>query len=484
MPRPGIPLLAGAAIALAAGGVRARGLFSDLWLDEIWSLNTAFGARSWLDVFLRFNIDNNHHLNTLYLLAVGEGAGAVPYRLLAFVCGVLSVVVAAAIAARDGRSSGVVAALTFGSSYLLAFYSSEARGYAPVVLFSLLGWYVVQRYDDTHRWRWVLALSVCTLAGVMAHRTYGFFLVGVYVWFDFHTQRRSPIRAATRLTWRAFALPIALVVVFAAIAFRNTTVGGGPSYRLDLVLAQTLSSLGSGPATGANMWAVAGLVGLLFVAALIDRWRAHDDRWIFSIITVVVLPLILGLAGRPETLSARYFIVPATFALLAISIFLGQALERGGLSRLVALVATGTLVSLGLIRAVDERSFDRGGYRRAITEMLSETQGRTVSVASSDRFGGHDFRTRMIIDYYGRTMVAQGRLEYIDEASYPSSGTDWMIVESLDPRAGANEYRDRFDRVFRLYRDYPASDLSGITWHLYRRADGLAGRRPERPVLR
>ena len=71
------PWPAAAAVALAAAAMRVRGLFSDLWLDEIWSLDGAFAARHWWDVFLRFNLDNNHHLNTLYLFMIGDGASAV-----------------------------------------------------------------------------------------------------------------------------------------------------------------------------------------------------------------------------------------------------------------------------------------------------------------------------------------------------------------------------------------------------------------------
>ncbi len=327
-----IPFLAATAIALGAAALRARGLFADLWLDEIWSLNGAFGVRSWWDIFVRLTIDNNHHLNTLYLLLIGDGASAVQYRLLAFVTGVLAVLVAAVIAARDGRASAVVAALLFGSSYLLVFYSSEARGYAPVVLFSLVAWLVVLRHAEAPSTAAVIALSACTLAGVMAHRSYGFFLVGAYVWFDFHQQRRSKIRAATRLSLRTFAVPLALVLAFAVIAFRNTTVGGGPAYRLHTIIAQTLSSLGSGPAHGWAMWLMAALVAVLFAAALIDRWHARDDRWVLYLTSVVLIPAVLGIA-QPSVLTPRYFIVPAAFALLAISIWLGRAIERGGIAR-------------------------------------------------------------------------------------------------------------------------------------------------------
>ena len=136
------------------------------------------------------------------------------------------------------------------------------------------------------------------------------------------------------------------------------------------------------------------------------------------------------------------------------------------------------LAGLGLWRALDEQSFDRGGYRSAITEMLSAVQGGAVTVSTSERFGGHDFRTKMVLDYYRRTVSGSERLQYVEETMYPLTGTDWIIVESLLPRPGGSVYRDRHERVFRLHRDYLTSELSGITWHLFRRVDGSAPARP------
>ncbi len=75
----------------------------------------------------------------------------------------------------------------------------------------------------------------------------------------------------------------------------------------------------------------------------------------------------------------------------------------------------------------------------------------------------------MVVDYYVRAAGGPPRLTYVDEASYPTAGTDWIIVESLDARPGEPEFRDRFGHVFRLVSEYPTGELSGITWRLYRR---------------
>ena len=455
-----------AAIVLGAAAVRVPGLFSDFWLDEIWSLDNALAAASWTDIF-RIRFDNNHHLNSLYLWLIGDGAPLPVYRLPAFAAGIASVVAARALAAREGRFPAIVTCVTFSLSYLLVYYSSEARGYALVVLFSLAGWLVVQRHAERPSKGHILVLAACAVLGVMAHRTFVLFLVGAYVWFDVHAQRRYPIRQATRLTWSLFALP-AVIVAVGVIALRNTTVGGGPAYWIWNIYAKTASTLVGGPASGTLMWIVAAIVAGLFVAALVQDIRAGDDRWIFYGTTVVIVPVILGLFGRPETVSPRYLIVPAAFALLSISISVGRGLEKTGRIRLLALVSTALLVGLGLTHF---RPINRGQYRSAIGEMLAATTSEPVTVASGDRFGGHAFRTTMVLNFYRRRMTDGPRVSYIDANRYPTSGAEWMIVESPDPESASPVYRDRFGRNFRLQQEYLASEISGVTWHLYRRAD-------------
>ena len=56
-----------ATIGLLAVGARLPGLFTDLWVDEIWSLHDVLALQSWTDIFVTLRIDNNHHLNGLWL---------------------------------------------------------------------------------------------------------------------------------------------------------------------------------------------------------------------------------------------------------------------------------------------------------------------------------------------------------------------------------------------------------------------------------
>src|SRR4030095_2382276 len=127
-----LPLVAGAVFVLGAA-LRPPGLSTDLQLDEVWSIQNAVAADSWFDL-LRLKIDNNHHLTSMYMYALGPDTPAVVYRLLAYISGVAVVPLAWLVGSRDSPTTAVVTALLFATSAAFVFYSSEARGYATALL--------------------------------------------------------------------------------------------------------------------------------------------------------------------------------------------------------------------------------------------------------------------------------------------------------------------------------------------------------------
>ena len=458
-----ILLLAGAA------ALRAPGLFSDLWLDEIWSLELVRGARSWTDVFLRITLDNNHHLNSLYLYVVGEGAPASVYRLLAFAAGIGTVAGAWAVTKRDGRVTQALAGIMFGTSYLMVFYSSEARGYAPVVCLSLWAWFFLEHHSRDPRPRYMLGLAICCLLGALAHRTFAFFLVGGYVWYDAHQQRSGrSLRNATRVTLAAFGLPFTLVALLAMIAWRGTTLGDGPVETPGAIALRTLSYLGGWTGGGPLAWVAATLVAILFTASLALFWRRHDDRWILFLTTSVVLPLIFVAAGQPVVLSPRYFLVPSTFVLLAVASAVGWVLRERGIRRFLATAAAVAVIAPNLAAAFRPDAFNRGQYRAAMSDAALDARSSTVSVGSDGRFRGHEFRTRMLVDHHGRAALPGVDVRYVTSADATGEGPAWVIAESLTHDSPAQTV-DWGGRTYSFHRTYSAGGLSGISWHLYRR---------------
>ena len=108
-----VPVAAWSAVAaLAAAGLVLRLLAADgaLWTDEAWSALHAAEVQTPLGVFLFINHDNNHHLYSLWLQAIGLQASPLLARAPAIIAGTLAILVAAMIGARRSAAAAIVAA--------------------------------------------------------------------------------------------------------------------------------------------------------------------------------------------------------------------------------------------------------------------------------------------------------------------------------------------------------------------------------------
>jgi uncharacterized membrane protein len=159
-------------LALAGLALRIAAAHGGLWTDEAWSVIYAAQARDPIGVFLRINHDNNHHLYSLWLQAIGPAAAPLLARAPAIAAGTLCIIVAALLAGRRSRLAGLVAALLFAVSPILVALGSEARGYAMMLLAALMMLLLVSDAIDGHaargaRW-WLAALA---LFGMFSHLT-------------------------------------------------------------------------------------------------------------------------------------------------------------------------------------------------------------------------------------------------------------------------------------------------------------------------
>lgn len=89
--RPGVQTMAAliglSGLALILRLAAAQG---ELWLDEIWSLTLISGLQRWWDVFWRISHDNNHFLNSAWLLIAGPEASVLTRRAFSIALGVAS----------------------------------------------------------------------------------------------------------------------------------------------------------------------------------------------------------------------------------------------------------------------------------------------------------------------------------------------------------------------------------------------------------
>src|SRR4051812_23893317 len=125
-------------MTILAAGLRLPGIFTDFSFDEIWSLNLAHEAGSIAKIF-SLHHDNNHWLNTIFLLVLGDQHNWVWYRTLALVTGIAVIPLAGIVARRHFDAfAGVIAMVFLAFSFLFVSYSSEARGYAPATCFAMV----------------------------------------------------------------------------------------------------------------------------------------------------------------------------------------------------------------------------------------------------------------------------------------------------------------------------------------------------------
>jgi hypothetical protein len=93
-------------------------------------------ARAASAILLEVHHDNSHVLHPCYVRWLGADAGPASLRILAVVSGVLSVPLAAGVLWKTGRAEAFVVACLCACSYVLLVYTSEARGYGPMLVFT------------------------------------------------------------------------------------------------------------------------------------------------------------------------------------------------------------------------------------------------------------------------------------------------------------------------------------------------------------
>ncbi len=478
-------------IALSVA-IRIPALFSDFWLDELWSLSATQGLTSAVEVFTKLNSDNNHHLNSLFLYALGDQRYWELYRIPSILSGVAIVLLAWWIARPKGFLEAVLASTLTSFSYLLIHYSSEARGYSLAVMFSFAGFYALRRFADQRTWPWAIVFWGCTVLGTLAHLTYLYFFLAALIWLPLHQRKKQADGAP--VVWplvQAFCVPVTFLLLFYLTVIRHIVLQGIPYYgKLD-ILVHTLSLVGGGPPGGPAGVAVSLFVLLVLLAAILWHRRRNPPLGAFYLV-VVIYPAILF--SVREELLPRYVLVSVAFGLLALSGLLADFFRRGPAAKvLVVAVLALYMVGNGLYTEQLIR-YGRGGYRSALLYMEGHTSGPVITVASNHYVpnnrvesntsepvitGAEDryFPNRLLLKYYERFLQPGKSLAYYSGNEYPSNGTQWFLLDSFSRFDQTPfEFRDPHGNTYRLERQYPHSFWSGVTWHLYQRVQRARGR--------
>jgi hypothetical protein len=358
----------GAVIAIALAGLALRlvAAHGALWTDEAWSVIYAAQARDPIGVFLRINHDNNHHLYSLWLQAIGPGASPLLARAPAIIAGSLAITVAALLVARRCRIGGIVAALLFAFSPTMLVFGSEARGYAMMLLAGLTMLLLVGDALDGRRvrgarWR----LAGLAVFGMFSHLTMAAPVALAALWFYLERRPELGPRAALPATLRLMGPALAatagvILFVFAAAAASPAGMRlGGYAPFSERDFAAALDDLGvwsAGIATPLPLLAPAMVAAAaLFIFYRRPEWLGSHAR-LYALL-LLALPLAV-LALRPgNTGFPRYYLICAVGLLLLLSEWIGRGLaarapvRAGAAALLAAILVVGTYGDVRLIAA-------------------------------------------------------------------------------------------------------------------------------------
>ncbi|MGN6374206.1 MAG: hypothetical protein ACTHMG_01485 [Sphingomonas sp.] len=382
--------LAVAALTALGLGLRVAAARGALWLDEAWSAQFAMAAKTAVGVFFTIHHDNNHLLNTLWLQLVGPDAPPMLQRALAIVCGTAMVPAAALFAGQRSRLAGVVAAFVFAISPIMVTYGAEARGYAPMMLATLVALVVTDRWLEAPTGRASLWLSLCALLGTLAQFLMVASLAAIAGWLFFELRRTKGPNPALRQTTALMigpALIAGLVLGVVAVAAWGSATG----FEVGSYSAFRFADWHRALATASGWTIGAGALGaapLLFVAVLVIGavlWRRRDSRAPLYAMAVLAYPLAfvvlrIGNAGEP-----RYYLLAMLVLLLLLADLGAASLRSGGIGRiaavvLLALFTAGSLHLDGVIAANR-----RGDPALAIAAMKQRAPDGTTLAVANDR---------------------------------------------------------------------------------------------------
>ncbi|MEO8335154.1 MAG: hypothetical protein ABI664_09280 [bacterium] len=454
-------------LLVAAAALRLSGFAHDLWLDEVWALRVATEMSSPLDVFTLHH-EINHHLNTLWLHLVGPNAPLAFYHLPSYMLGVASVGLAGAIGWRRGAAVGAATMLVFALSYEMVLYSTEARGYAAVVFFSLLAFLAVESYAETRRSRWLGVFWCASVLGLLSHPVFAAFLGALVTWSAWTSwqSKRSPGVALRELAL-VYGIPVAALAALWLFDLRLVVGGGGtPSASLIDVYGGALAwAVGTARAAPLQLASCIAAVALI-VAGIRGTKREGDDRRVLYSAGIVVFPVLLVLVRGSDVIYVRHFVTAAIFLLLLLGQLLGDWWSDGRRTRAVAVASA--FAAINLWNVADLAMHGRGQYREAIAYMAAQGDGDATITIGSD----HDFRVGTELAYYLPRAETTRRLEFVPQGQWPDNGPLWLIVHR-ESNASLNNIAPVIEpgpgMRYALARSFPSAPLSGLHWFVYRR---------------
>lgn len=441
---------------------------NDLWMDEIWSIELVRELHSALGVFTQTHHDNNHYLNSLFIYFLGQRGNWGGYRILAEVTGIGAIALAWIIGARRDRWTAFFSMFLISFSYVLILYSSEARGYAPLIFFCFLCFLILQSFFDKPSWQLASLFSLSVVIGFTSHLTFLIFLCASLIWFWVRLFRLQ-FSLAGIAAWTAalYAIPFIYLGALYFIDLRHLQIGGGTPISVLDGYGATLAWVVGGP----NASSLQLLTGALSVAGLLAGFfiliTERSDEWIFFLAVTVIIPLSMPLFEHGTLHYVRYFIVAFAFMLLLLGRVLARLWRSGSGGQILSGLFCLLFVALNAQDVASLFKYGRGHLAEAINFMDQKTKEQPPS------FGGQqDFRIQFMLGFYWREMMGDKPANYYDHDHWPAEGPEWVVFHKesfVQPLPPGKRFTDKFGNWYELVRTYPTAPLSGVHLFLYRK---------------
>lgn len=338
-----------AALTCSALLLRAIGLDSGLWIDEIYSLVDSFRP-ALAQIVTVFPRDNQHPLYSVLahiaIAAFGEAPWAI--RLPALLFGVASVPLLYALGLQvTDRREALLSAALLTVSYHHVWFSQNARGYTALAFFALLSTWLLLRNLERPAAGTLVAYSIAVALGTYTHLTMAFVLAGHALVMTGRNLRRDGDGRRWRdgaWPWIGFALAGLLILLcYAPILAqvqqfflnRPSALKGvsTPSWAAGEAIKGLMLGLGAGTGTVAAV--VVAVAALLFGAGLASYARRAPLA--LALFVAPGVATLLGAVVARGTLYPRFF-----FALIGFGLLIGVrgtfavghwvAHRRGGLA--------------------------------------------------------------------------------------------------------------------------------------------------------
>ena len=266
---------------------------------------------------------------------------------------------------------------------------------------------------------------------------------------------------------RYFVPPGLFFVVLYLVDLRHAVNAGGDQYPLWQVVMETLSLTGGGPFAGWGAVVVAGLVAGAFVHGLRVLARVQDDRWVFYVLVVVVMPLGLLVVLRRAEVYPRYFLIAVFFLIQAAAVGLADLLRQGSVAWVLATVCLAAVMWGNGQHIGRLAEFGRGGYLPILESIPFQEPSPVIHLRSD-----HDFRHPLMLKYSLPLAEMPGKtVEYVKFDQIPPEGTDWLLTHSLDVSWQPPQIRTVRGITYDLRVFRPYAGLSGWGLALYRRRE-------------